>query len=72
MSIFIYILYFFCAMLIPGVISITKAKLSGRKGPGLLQPIYDIVRLLRKGSVYSTTTSYIFQYAPTVNLPLLW
>lgn len=67
MSILIYILYFFCALLIPGVISITKAKLSGRKGPGLLQPIYDIVRLLRKGSVYSTTTSYIFQYAPTVN-----
>jgi formate hydrogenlyase subunit 4 len=67
MSILLYVLYTCCALLIPGVIAITKAKLSGRKGPGLWQPIYDILRLLRKGSVYSTTTSYLYQYAPLVN-----
>jgi formate hydrogenlyase subunit 4 len=39
---------------------------SGRKGPGLLQPLFDIYRLLRKGNVYSTTTSVIFQIAPLI------
>jgi formate hydrogenlyase subunit 4 len=46
----------------------TKAKLEGRKGPGLLQPLFDIGRLLQKGSVYSRTTSLIFQIAPVIYL----
>jgi formate hydrogenlyase subunit 4 len=41
---------------------------SGRKGPGLLQPMKDILRLLKKGSVYSKTTSLIFKIAPTAYL----
>jgi len=52
----------------PGVIVKTKAKFSGRKGPGILQPWYDIFRLLRKGSVYSTASSYVFQIGATVYL----
>ena len=56
------------ALIIPGIISITKAKLSGRKGATLFQPIHDVIRLLRKSSVYSTTTSWLFQVAPTVYL----
>jgi formate hydrogenlyase subunit 4 len=56
------------AVIFPGIIGLTKAKLSGRKGAGILQPIYDIIRLLKKGSVYSTTTSIIFQIAPLVYL----
>ena len=54
------------AMVFPGLISITKAKMSGRKGPTLFQPFKDIIRLLKKGSVYSTTTSWIFQAAPAI------
>lgn len=54
------------SLLFPGIIVKVKAKVSGRKGPGLLQPILDIIRLLRKGNVYSTTTSLIFQIAPTI------
>jgi len=38
---------------------------SGRKGPGIFQPMRDIFRLLQKGSVFSKTTSFIFQIAPT-------
>lgn len=45
----------------PGVIVKVKAIFSGRKGPGVLQPWFDIFRLLKKGSVYSTSSSYIFQ-----------
>ncbi len=52
----------------PGVIVKTKAKFSGRKGPGILQPWYDIFRLLMKGSVYSNSSSYIFQIGATVYL----
>jgi formate hydrogenlyase subunit 4 len=39
---------------------------SCRKGPGLLQPMLDILRLLKKGNVYSTTTSIIFQISPVI------
>jgi formate hydrogenlyase subunit 4 len=49
-----------------GVIIRTKSILSGRKGPGIFQPVKDIIRLFRKGSVYSTTTSFIFQIAPSI------
>ncbi len=49
-----------------GLVIRTKSLASGRKGPGILQPMKDIVRLWKKGAVYSTTTSMIFQIAPTV------
>jgi formate hydrogenlyase subunit 4 len=51
-----------------GILVRTKSLVSGRKGPGILQPVKDMIRLLRKGSVFSTTTSYIFRIAPTVYL----
>ncbi len=60
------ILIILAALFFTGVINRTKSILSGRKGPGLLQPVKDIIRLFRKGAVYSTTTSFIFQIAPTV------
>lgn len=50
----------------PGIIAIVKAKASGRKGPDVFQPLRDIARLLKKGSVYSTTSSIIFQTAPAI------
>lgn len=52
----------------PGVIVKSKALFSGRKGPGILQPWYDIFRLLRKGSVYSTSSSYVFQLGASIYL----
>lgn len=48
-----------------GIVVRTKSLASGRKGPGILQPIKDIIRLFRKGAVFSTTTSFIFRIAPT-------
>lgn len=55
-------------VIFPGIIIRTKSLFSGRKGPGILQPWYDIVRLLRKGSVYSTSSSYVFQIGATIYL----
>jgi formate hydrogenlyase subunit 4 len=49
-----------------GVILRTKSILSGRKGPGILQPVYDYARLFRKGAVYSHTTTPVFRLAPVV------
>jgi formate hydrogenlyase subunit 4 len=49
-----------------GIIIRTKSIASGRKGPGIFQPIKDVVRLFKKGSVYSETTSFVFRIAPTI------
>ena len=49
-----------------GIIIRTKSIFSGRKGPGIFQPLKDIWRLFRKGAVYSQTSSFIFQIAPTI------
>jgi formate hydrogenlyase subunit 4 len=62
------ILIIIVALLFPGVINITRSLFSGRKGPGLLQPLKDLIRLFRKGSVYSRTTGIIFRIAPTISI----
>jgi formate hydrogenlyase subunit 4 len=51
-----------------GVINRTKAIFAGRSGAPLLQPYYDLFRLLRKGSVFSRTTTWIFRAGPIVTL----
>jgi formate hydrogenlyase subunit 4 len=60
------ILILLASLFFSGVLIRTKSIFSGRKGPGLFQPMKDIVRLWRKGSVYSKTTTVIFRIAPTV------
>lgn len=54
--------------LLLGVITRTKARVAGRIGPPLLQPYYDIAKLLRKQSVVSTTTTWMFLAGPAVGL----
>jgi formate hydrogenlyase subunit 4 len=49
-----------------GIVIRTKSIASGRKGPGLFQPMKDVFRLWKKGAVYSNTTSFIFQIAPSI------
>jgi len=49
-----------------GIVIRTKSVLSGRKGPGIFQPLKDVWRLFRKGAVYSETTSLIFRIAPSI------
>jgi len=66
-----FILIAVTAFFFPGIILRTKSLASGRKGPGLFQPMKDIVVLLRKGSVFSDTTGLIFRIAPSVTLASL-
>ena len=54
--------------LLLGIIGKTKAFFAGRWGPPLLQPYYDIGKLFRKGNVYSSATTWIFQAAPVVSM----
>ncbi len=61
-----FILIIISSLFFSGIVAQVKSKTQGRRGPLILQPMYDVVRLLRKGSVYSTTTSPIFRIAPTV------
>jgi formate hydrogenlyase subunit 4 len=55
-------------LLLTGLIQRVKSLWSGRRGPPLLQPAYDAVRLLRKSPVYSATTTPLFRIAPWVFL----
>jgi formate hydrogenlyase subunit 4 len=45
-----------------------KAFFGGKKGPPLLINYYTLIKLLRKGSVYSTSTTAIFKLGPMVSL----
>jgi len=51
-------------LLLSGWIQRVKALWSGRRGPPLLQPAYDVARLLRKSPVYSRTTTPLFRIGP--------
>ena len=54
--------------LLLGVIAKTKALFAGRVGPPVLQPYYDLIKLFQKGSVFSTTTTWVFRAGPVVGL----
>jgi formate hydrogenlyase subunit 4 len=56
------------APLLPGLVWRTKAIAAGRRGPPLLQGWYDVLRLLRKGAVYSRATTWVFRSAPSASL----
>ncbi len=54
--------------LLLGVINKVKAAFAGRVGPPLLQAYFDIAKLLRKGTVLSSTTTWVFLAGPVVAL----
>lgn len=56
------------APLLFGIINRTKALIAGRVGQPLLQPYYDLWKLVQKGAVYSRTTTWVFRAGPIVGL----
>ena len=56
------------APIIPGIASRTKAILTGRRGSPVWQLYADLRKLARRGIVYSTTTTLVFQLAPIIVL----
>ena len=63
------LLLLLAALAIPGLINRTRALLAGRKGIRFAQHLYDVRLLLRKGAVYSPTTTAVFR-AATRAVPL--
>ncbi|MFI5394358.1 MAG: respiratory chain complex I subunit 1 family protein [Candidatus Binatia bacterium] len=59
------------APLLLSVINRTKAIVAGCDGQVLLQPYYDLAKLLRKGAVYSRSTTWVFRAGPVVGLAAL-
>ncbi|MBI9076427.1 MAG: NADH-quinone oxidoreductase subunit H [Desulfatibacillum sp.] len=66
-SIIAYGIALLAAPLFPGFILKVKAFFAGKKGPPLLIKYYTVLKLFRKGSVYSTSTSFVFRMGPTVS-----
>ena len=62
-----FIILLFVPFLMMGVIKKTKTFWAGKKGPSILQPLYDFIRLLKKDFVISRTTSAVFKIAPVIN-----
>ncbi|HEY3327597.1 MAG TPA: NADH-quinone oxidoreductase subunit H [Novimethylophilus sp.] len=55
-------------LLLMGVIRKTKALLQTRYGAPVLQPFYDLAKLLRKSETISGTASWVFIWSPRVGL----
>ena len=54
------------APLLVGLMRTLKARLVGRRGPNPWQPYFDLAKLLRKETVVSETTSWVFGVTPYV------
>jgi len=67
-NIYYYLLQFssvlLLAPLVGGITKKIKAFSQKRKGPPLIQNYFDVLKLLRKGTVVSTTSSWIYRIAP--------
>ena len=60
------VIVLFLSPLITGFSRTLKARLQMRRGAGILQPYWDIHKLLRKGMVIPETASWIFSATPYV------
>lgn len=60
------------APLLTGVIRRTKARLTRRRGPPLLQPYRDLVRLARKEAIVADSASWLFRLTPYLVFASTW
>ena len=67
-SIIFLLLAMISAPFFSAVILKVKAFFGGKKGPPLLINYFTLIKLFRKGSVYSTSTTFIFKLGPMVSL----
>jgi formate hydrogenlyase subunit 4 len=67
-SVLLWICALAAAPLFAGIIFKVKAFFGGRRGAPLLINYHTLIKLLKKGSVYSTSTTAIFKLGPLVSL----
>ena len=60
------------APLLAGIVNKLKARLSGRLGPTIFQPYFELLRLARKETVYSASAGFITRLAPVLVLVCLY
>jgi len=60
------------APLLAGYVRKVKAHLVGRRGPPLLQPYRELLRLLRKEAVLAHSASWVFRVAPYIIFATTW
>jgi formate hydrogenlyase subunit 4 len=60
------------APLLTGLVRATKARLTRRRGPPLIQPYRDLVRLARKEAVVADTASWLFRFVPYLVFAATW
>ncbi|MDS4031663.1 MAG: NADH-quinone oxidoreductase subunit H, partial [Candidatus Contendobacter sp.] len=60
------------APLLTGWVRTIKARLLRRRGPSVLQPYRDLLKLLRKEVVLADSASWLFRVAPYLIFAALW
>lgn len=60
------------APLLSGFVRVVKARLVRRRGPPLLQPYYDLARLLGKQVVLADNASWLFRVTPYLVFAATW
>jgi len=60
------------APLLTGIVRKMKARLQRRRGPSVLQPYRDLLRLLRKEVVLAENASWLFRVAPYLIFAATW
>ncbi len=60
------------APLLTGLVRATKARLLRRRGPPLLQPYRDLIRLARKEAVVAESASWLFRFVPYLVFAATW
>lgn len=66
-SIVSFIIALLVAPFFPAVILKTKAFFAGKQGPPWFVKYYNLSKLFRKGSVYSTSSTFVFKLGPTLS-----
>jgi len=67
-SVVLWLLAILLAPFFSAIILKVKAFFGGKKGPPLLINYYTLIKLFKKGSVYSTSTTFMFKLGPLVSL----
>jgi formate hydrogenlyase subunit 4 len=60
------------APMLTGMVRIAKARLLRRRGPSIIQPYRDLLRLLRKEAVVAENASWLFRAAPYLVFATTW
>ena len=55
-----------------GVVRKIKALVQGRRGPPLLQGYYNLAKLMKKETVFSSNSSVIMEIAPYISISALF